>query len=221
MLPSRCCLFSTRSIERPAATIRLGKVDPEEELASWLPPLPRRSFLLTPIALQFIIPPAFVSARMPGANDVESSLSQIKEGFVTLKQLQKDWNEYTTIDKEGRAGDVDRARRILGGVSKQNEPSTSPLYKLEGAFAAIRKASLAADEDSKDALERQLAAMDVEEFVEATEIIAYNLQKADYQFYSCAFAPGGTRQVQELYDSSRVFVDRSVIEYAKVLSLLP
>ena len=112
------------------------------------------------------------------------------------------------MDAEGRAVDVDAARRILAiGVAPQNQAASSPLYKLEGALRNVQRAAGDADEGSA------LYRLDVEgnvvikevssayrlahhchsfsEFAEASERIAFELQKADFQFYGCAFAPGG------------------------------
>jgi hypothetical protein len=74
--------------------------------------------------------PLAAKARAPGSADLDASLEQIDAAAVTLKDLRAHWKEYTLIDKEGRAVDTDRARRILGEVSPQSIPSTSPLFKV-------------------------------------------------------------------------------------------
>jgi hypothetical protein len=155
--------------------------------------------------------PAF--ARAPGSRDVEASLAQLQEASAALLTLRREWADYTVIDKEGRAGDVDRARRILGGVNPQNLPNPSPLYKLDGAFRAVQDAAI-------DGAFQPLSELEVEEFAEVGERIVDAVRKADYQFYGCAFAPGGTKQIQGLYDQAGEFVDRAIDDFASISKLL-
>ena len=85
------------------------------------------------------------------------------------------WAMYAVIDQEGRAGDVDAARRVLGGVRPQAGEAASraadatPLYGLEGAFRAVRKA----------ALRDEIELADLEEFVELGDAITSSVQEAD------------------------------------------
>ena len=153
-------------------------------------------------------------ARAPGSTDVEASLKQIKDAQEALLELRKNWASYTVIDSEGRAGDVDAARRILGGVNPQNLPNPSPLYKIGGAFRAVQTAAIEADDGS------YLSRLKVEEFAEAGERIEDSIRKADYQFYGCAFAPGGSKQIQQLYDLAGEFTDRSLADFKLISSLL-
>jgi hypothetical protein len=94
------------------------------------PDLKRRSFLNNVVVASSsaFADPAF--GRSPGSLDVEASLQQISTAASTLADLRRNWDSYAVIDAEGRAGDVDRARRVLGGVAPQNKPSSSPLYKV-------------------------------------------------------------------------------------------
>lgn len=77
---------------------------------------------------------------------------QIRDAAEALRGLQSDWKKYAVIDAEGRAGNIDAARRVLGGVAPQRGEAAiavakaTPLYRIDGAFAAVRKAALAADE---------------------------------------------------------------------------
>ena len=153
-------------------------------------------------------------AREPGSRDVTASLQQIKDAEQTLLQLRRNWDEYAVIDSEGRAGDVDRARRILGGVNPQNLPNPSPLYKIDGAFRVVQNAAIEAESDST------LGRLQVEDFSEAAERLVDDLRKADYQFYGSAFAPGGTRQIRQLYDQAAEFCDRASVEFQVIERLL-
>ena len=73
------------------------------------------------------------------------------------------------IDAEGRAGDVNPARRILGGVAPQRGQEAfdvaiaTPLYRCDKAFDAVRKAALNADSGS------WLTSFDIEDFVERSD----------------------------------------------------
>ena len=89
-------------------------------LASLLrhPPLPDRRAALVGAAGAVLLPRR-ACARAPGSEDVDEALAQIRDAAVALKSLRRDWASYALIDAEGRAGDVNPARRILGGVAPQ------------------------------------------------------------------------------------------------------
>ena len=76
----------------------------------------RRSLLLG--ATLLAMPTAGV-ARTPGSEDVRESVDQIRDAAAALRKLRQDWSSYAIINSEGRAGNIDAARRILGGVSPQ------------------------------------------------------------------------------------------------------
>ena len=65
--------------------------------------------------------------------------------------------------------DIDAARRVLGGVAPQRGDAAievakqTPLYRIDGAFAAVRKAALNTDDGWG-------AALDVEEFVRRQQL---------------------------------------------------
>ena len=117
----------------------------------------RREVLgVAPPSLLFFLQSSPAVARAPGSVDLSASVSQIHDASATLKNLRANWKvkgtlttivfsyrlflfsyylylmakDYTFIDAEGRAGDIDSARRILGGISPQNQPAASPLYKV-------------------------------------------------------------------------------------------
>jgi hypothetical protein len=50
---------------------------------------------------------------------VDEAIAQIKDGAAALRDLRADWESYAVINSEGRAGNIDAARRILGGVAPQ------------------------------------------------------------------------------------------------------
>ena len=115
-----------------------------------------------------VLLPRRTSARAPGSEDVDEALAQIRDAAVALKQLRRDWSAYALIDDEGRAGDVNPARRILGGVAPQRGQEAfdvaiaTPLYRCDKAFDAVRKAALNADSG-------WLASFDIEDFVERSD----------------------------------------------------
>jgi hypothetical protein len=51
---------------------------------------------------------------------LHEAVEQIRDASVALRGLQRDWAKYAIIDAEGRAGNIDAARRILGGVAPQS-----------------------------------------------------------------------------------------------------
>ena len=131
------------------------------------PPLPDRRAALVGAAGAVLLPRR-ACARAPGSEDVGEALAQIRDAAVALKALRRDWASYALIDAEGRAGDVNPARRILGGVAPQRGQEAfdvaiaTPLYRCDKAFDAVRKAALNADSG-------WLASFDIEDFVERSD----------------------------------------------------
>ena len=132
--------------------------------------LNRRAVLSVP----FIALPA--AARTPGSDDVGEAVEQIIDGRAALLKLQSEWATYACIDAEGRACNIDAARKILGGVAPQRGDAAievakvTPLYRIDGAFNAVRKFALADDDGWGSALE-------LETFVESGVEIAQELKK--------------------------------------------
>ena len=190
-------------------------------LASLLrhPPLPDRRAALVGAAGAVLLPRR-ACARAPGSEDVGEALAQIRDAAVALKSLRRDWASYALIDAEGRAGDVNPARRILGGVAPQRGQEAfdvaiaTPLYRCDKAFDAVRKAALNADSGS------WLTSFDIEDFVERSDDIARALKKADDAFYSVTFASKGSGQLTAIYDDAKAGVDLALREFDAVLGLL-
>jgi hypothetical protein len=162
-------------------------------------------------------------ARAPGSKDIAEAVEQIRDASEALRQLQHDWDQYALIDKEGRAvtDATVIARRILGGVTPLagdgaiQMAKATPLYRIDGAFTAIRKASLDDDSDSSWA-----ANLDLESFDEIAERIVFQVQKADGDLYSVQFAAKGTTQISGIYKEAKVQVDQGVVDSAALLLLL-
>ena len=188
-------------------------------LASLLrhPPLPDRRAAL--VGAAGAAPPR-ARAREPGSEDVDEALAQIRDAAVALKSLRRDWASYALIDAEGRAGDVNPARRIFGGVAPQRGQEAydvaiaTPLYRCDKAFDAVRKAALNADSGS------WLTSFDIEDFVERSDDISRALKKADDAFYSVTFASKGSGQLTAIYDDAKAGVDLALREFDAVLGLL-
>ena len=183
------------------------------------PPLPDRRAALVGAAGAVLLPRR-ACARAPGSEDVDEALAQIRDAAVALKSLRRDWASYALIDAEGRAGDVNPARRILGGVAPQRGQEAfdvaiaTPLYRCDKAFDAVRKAALNADSGS------WLTSFDIEDFVERSDDIARALKKADDAFYSVTFASKGSGQLTAIYDDAKAGVDLALREFDAVLGLL-
>ena len=145
---------------------------------------------------------------------------QIVDASAALKKLRAEWSTYAVIDAEGRAGNIDAARKILGGVAPQRGEAAiavakaTPLYRIDGAFTAVRRALLDADSGS------WADSVDVESFVELGERISFGLQKADNAFYGVVFASKGSSQLQKMYDEARESVERSIVDFDDVLVML-
>ena len=163
-------------------------------------------------ALGTLLPARAVTARAPGSQDPAESVKLMREASVVLKQLQIDWPQYTVIDSEGRAGDIDAARRILGGVTRQN--SLGLKANLAAAFACLAKAAVVAPAGGWG------DALDAEAFIEAGERVTQALGEADDGFYSSKFASKGTSQVEGIFRTARGKLDASVRDVDGMLGLL-
>ena len=161
-----------------------------------------------------------VSARTPGSQDPTEALEQIRDASIALRRLRSEWDTYAVIDAEGRAGNIDAARKVLGGVAPQRGDAAiavakaTPLYRIDGAFSALRNAALDADDDF------WAASIDVEAFVELGDKITFDLQKADNDFYGVVFASKGTAQLAKIYGEAQACVDRSIANFDAMIALL-
>lgn len=179
-------------------------------LSLWVGPTPgRRAAVVGGLGAALL--PRRASARAAGSQDVGEAVLLIKQSAVTLKQLQADWGQYAIIDSEGRAGNIDAARRVLGGVARQNELGLKA--NLAGAFVAVRRAALATPDAWGDAL-------DVESFVETGERVTQALGEADDAFYGAVFASKGSTQIEGIYRTAKRKVDASVRDVDAMIALL-
>ena len=160
------------------------------------------------------------TARTPGSADVTEAIAQILDARIALRQLRADWSSYAVVNAEGRAGDaVDQARRILGGVAPQRGDAAialaeaTPLYRIDGAFNAVRKFALG------DAA-AWASSLEIEPFVECGDDIAFRIQKIDDSFYSVVYASKGSAQLEKIYGEARAEVDRALADFDAVLGLL-
>jgi hypothetical protein len=159
-------------------------------------------------------------ARTPGSSDVNEAVEQIRDAAVELRRLQRDWATYAVIDAEGRAGNIDAARRILGGVAPQRGEAAievarrTPLYRIDGAFNAVREAAIDAGAGAWP------AALDLDVFDEAGERILFSLQKTDGDFYGVVFASKGSSMLTGIYKEAKGQVDRSADDFDLILRLL-
>lgn len=159
-------------------------------------------------------------ARTPGSEDVGEAIQQILDGREALRKLRTSWADYACIDNEGRACNIDAARKILGGVAPQRGDAAievakvTPLYRIDGAFAAVRKFALNADQTSWGSM------LDVESFVEKGEDIAFALKKTDDSFYGVVFASKGTVMLEKIYEEAKQSVDRSLVNFDELIEML-
>lgn len=171
-------------------------------------------------AVAVLLPPRVAIARAPGSEDVGEAIAQVKDAAAALRELRTNWEQYAVIDAEGRAGNIDAARRVLGGVTPQRGEAlaaaaeATPLYRIDGAFAALRKAALNSADGTWG------SRLDIEEFVEKGEDIVFALKKADDSFYGVVFASKGSTQLAGLYREARDSVDRALIDFDSVLGYL-
>jgi hypothetical protein len=200
-------------------------------------PQPRRSFLSSILATTtttttvvvattlggVAVPPAW--SRAPGSKDLYEAIEQIRGASRDLKTLQQNWDMYAVIDQEGRSvGDSTvMARRILGGVGPLAGDSAiavakaTPLYRIDGAFAAVRKAAIAnaGDDDPP-----WISELDLLAFEELSERIQFALQKADGDFYSVAFASKGSKQINGIFKEAKAQVDQGILDFEAIMGLL-
>mmetsp|Transcript_15190 Transcript_15190/g.34896 ORF Transcript_15190/g.34896 Transcript_15190/m.34896 type:complete len:226 (-) Transcript_15190:180-857(-) len=167
-----------------------------------------------------VLPVGEAIGRTPGSSDVGEAVEQIKQARHALRQLQRDWSTFACIDREGRACNIDTARKILGGVAPQRGDAAievakvTPLYRIDGAFKAVRRYAIdASDTDWGSAL-------DLEAFVEKGEDIVFALKKTDDSFYSVVFASKGTIQLENIYKEAKQSVDTCLADFDAVTQML-
>lgn len=162
---------------------------------------------------------SMATARVPGSENVGEAVEQIIAGRESLVKLQKEWATYACVDKEGRACNIDAARKILGGVAPQRGEAAievakvTPLYRIDNAFAAVRKFSLN-DEDGWG------SKLDVEAFVEKSDDVVFALKKTDDSFYGVVFASKGSTMIEGIYAEAKKAVDKSVVDLDTLLAQL-
>ena len=163
-------------------------------------------------------------ARTPGSKDISEAARQIQGALDDLKKLRDNWSNYATIDAEGRAGSTDAARRILGGIAPQSGKAAievakaTPLYRIDGAFAAIRQAAI--DDDNLSEEEAWVASLDLIRFEELVEHVLFAIQKADGDFYSVLFASKGTKQTSGIFGEAKGQVNQGISDFEEILQLL-
>ncbi len=160
------------------------------------------------------------TARTPGSDNVDEAIAQIKDGSAALKRLREDWAQYACVDKEGRACNIDAARKILGGVAPQRGDAAievaqvTPLYRIDGAFNAVRKYALGPGEATWG------GNLDIEEFCERGEDIVFALKKVDDSFYGVVFASKGSTMIENIYKEALSSVDAAIRDFDKELDML-
>eukprot|EP00566_Odontella_aurita_P016289 CAMPEP_0113566640 /NCGR_PEP_ID=MMETSP0015_2-20120614/22833_1 /TAXON_ID=2838 /ORGANISM="Odontella" /LENGTH=254 /DNA_ID=CAMNT_0000468947 /DNA_START=162 /DNA_END=926 /DNA_ORIENTATION=+ /assembly_acc=CAM_ASM_000160 len=166
--------------------------------------------------------PQRARARSPGSMDVVEAVKQIRDASEDLRNLQHNWDRYAVIDKEGRAvtDATVLARRILGGVAPLagataiEVAKATPLYRIDGAFNAVRKVALS-DDDGAWAENLDLLA-----FEELSERLQFELQKADGDLYSVQFASKGTTQISGIYKEAKAQIDQGLVDIEEMKVLL-
>lgn len=164
-------------------------------------------------------------ARTPGSNDLAEAVQQIRDASEDLRKLQRNWEKYAVIDKEGRSvGDATvLARRILGGVAPLagttaiEVAKATPLYRIDGAFNVVRKATIAGWDAE---VNTWVGNLDLPEFEEIAERIQFQLQKADGDFYSVQFASKGTTQISGIFKEAKAQVDQGIGDFETIIQLL-
>lgn len=164
-------------------------------------------------------------ARAPGSKDVVASIQQIQDGAQSLKMLLTDWEDYASIDGEGRARSTDGARRILGGIAPQagaaaiDAAKNTPLYRIDVAFVTVRKAVLeGSDNNDKETAWRDK--LDLERFEELADRVIYGTQKADGNFYSVLFAMKGTTMIADIFLETKKLVQQDIDDLDNMVRLL-
>ena len=177
----------------------------------------RRAILFNTFAAVAAAP---ATARTPGSDNVDEAIAQIKDGSAALKRLREDWAQYACVDKEGRACNIDAARKILGGVAPQRGDAAievaqvTPLYRIDGAFNAVRKYALGPGEATWG------GNLDIEEFCERGEDIVFALKKVDDSFYGVVFASKGSTMIENIYKEALSSVDAAIRDFDKELDML-
>tara|TARA_B110000046_G_C12820254_1_gene325068 strand:+ start:50 stop:289 length:240 start_codon:yes stop_codon:yes gene_type:complete len=64
------------------------------------------------------------------------------------------------------------------------------------------------------------AQLDVEEFTEKGDSIVFALKKTDDSYYGVVFASKGSSMLEGIYKEAKASVDRSLIEFDEIISLL-
>jgi hypothetical protein len=167
--------------------------------------------------------PQIAQARAPGSKDLSEAVQQIRDASIDLRKLERDWDQFALIDQEGRAvtDATVVARRVLGGVAPLAGASaievakSTPLYRIDGAFNVIRKACLESESDSDWS-----STLDQEAFEELAERILFQVQKADGDLYSVAFASKGTTQISGIYKEAKGQIDQGIVDLEKMIRLL-
>ena len=195
----------------------------EKTSPSSLLPSCRRQFLVSTsfitIGSYFFGATTTAFARVPGSKDAAEAVQQIEGAFDDLRKLRDNWGSYATIDAEGRAGSTDAARRILGGIAPQSGraaievANATPLYRIDGAFSAIRQAAI---EETID----WASNLDLVRFEELVERILFAIQKADGDFYSVLFAAKGTRMVSGIFGEAKAQVNQGIADFEELIGLL-
>lgn len=165
-------------------------------------------------------------ARAPGSQDVVASIQQIQDAVKALQQLiqEDNWSTYAVIDAEGRAGSTDAARRILGGIAPQSGSAAidaaknTPLYRIDIAFLAVRKAVIMDDDDENDS--KWTTNLDLDRFEEIAERVNYIVQKCDGNFYSVLFAMKGTDMIQDIFNETKGLIKEGIQDLEAMIQLL-
>mmetsp|Transcript_3352 Transcript_3352/g.6947 ORF Transcript_3352/g.6947 Transcript_3352/m.6947 type:complete len:250 (-) Transcript_3352:1876-2625(-) len=179
---------------------------------------PRRQLLLQSlVGILTMIPVTSAQSRTPGSTDLSEAVQQVQDGAVALRTLYANFDNYSTIDAEGRAGNTNEARRILGGIAPQagtvaiEVAKQTPLYRIDTALGVIRKAAL--DDVS------WTAQLDLGAYEELVDRLLYALQKADGNFYSVLFAAKGTTMIRAIFDETKSLVTQSIRDLDDILKL--
>ena len=90
----------------------------------------------------------------------------------------------------------------------------TPLYRIDGAFAAVRKYALGAPDGDWG------ATLDLEVFVDKGDDIVLALKKADDSFYGVVFASKGSTMLESIYKEAKAAVDKTVKDFDEILTLL-
>lgn len=173
--------------------------------------------------LTLFVTPQGAQARAPGSKDLSEAIQQIRDASRDLQTLERDWDQFAMIDQEGRAvtDATVVARRVLGGVAPLAGASaiavakSTPLYRIDGAFSVVKKAYLESDSDSD-----WVSNLDLEAFEELAERILFQVQKADGDLYSVAFASKGTKQISGIYKEAKGQIDQGIVDLDKMIRLL-